>query len=144
MSLHQALRNALDREEFQLHCQPQVSTSSGAVIGVEALLRWQRPDHGEAFPGPFLPVLEETGLIVPVGTWVLRHACMAYRELRNAGMPLPNIAVNVSAKQLQQVDFFDCVMSVISEAGIDASALELEITESTFRNRVDRGHSLVR
>lgn len=126
------LRQALVQNEFQLYYQPKVHLVTGAVTGVEALLRWQPDGRDMVMPDQFIPVLEDTGLIVPVGAWVLRQACQQVMEWRRRGMPPISIAVNVSARQLQQRGFVDTVEQVLQETGLEARNLELELTESIF------------
>lgn len=126
------LRQALDQDEFQLYYQPKVHLVTGAVTGVEALLRWQPAGRQMVMPDQFVPVLEDTGLIVPAGAWVLRQACQQIMAWRERGMPPINIAVNVSARQLQQHGFVDTVEQVLAETGLEARYLELELTESIF------------
>lgn len=126
------LRRALADGEFQLHYQPKVHLVTGAVTGVEALLRWQPAERPMVMPDQFVPVLEDTGLIVPVGAWVLRQACVQLMDWRRRGMPPISVAVNVSARQLQQRGFVDTVEQVLQETGMEARYLELELTESIF------------
>ncbi|MFT3731523.1 MAG: EAL domain-containing protein [Hyphomicrobium sp.] len=126
------LRQALDREEFILHYQPFVSMPSGEVTGLEALIRWKTPNDNIVPPGEFIPVAEDTGLIVPLGEWVLKTACRDMKELLGAGAALRTIAVNVSAQQLNNPCFVDTVRNVLKDSGLDPSLLELEITESTL------------
>lgn len=130
LSMESALRRALEREEFQLHYQPQLSLASGEVIGVEALLRWERKDEGMMLPGKFIPLLEETSLIIPVGEWVLRQACRDHKAWVEMGhKPMP-IAVNLSARQFRDKGLMEMVHRVMDESGISAEMIELEITES--------------
>ncbi len=126
------LRQALVQREFQLYYQPKVHLVTGAVTGVEALLRWKPTGRDMVMPDQFVPVLEDTGLIVPVGAWVLREACMQIMAWRRRGMPPISVAVNVSARQLQQRGFVDTVEQVLRETGLEARYLELELTESIF------------
>ena len=128
----QALRRALANEEFLLYYQPKVHTVTGVVTGVEALLRWQPEGKPMVMPDQFIPVLEETGLIVPAGAWVLREACNQVMTWRARGLPPVSVAVNVSARQLQQRGFVDTVASILKETGLEARYLELELTETIF------------
>lgn len=130
--LGQALRRALANEEFLLHYQPKVHTVTGVVTGVEALLRWQPEGQPMVMPDQFIPVLEETGLIVPAGAWVLREACNQVMTWRARGLPPVSVAVNVSARQLQQRGFADTVASILKETGLEPRYLELELTETIF------------
>jgi diguanylate cyclase (GGDEF)-like protein len=124
------LRGALERGEFTLHYQPQFDVSTGVVAGMEALLRWTNDDLGAVTPAEFIPVAEETGLILPIGEWVLRTACRQAKAWLDEGLPFGRIAVNVSGQQFILKDFSATVASVIAETGIAPSMLELEITES--------------
>ncbi len=133
-TLEAKLRGALERGELMLHYQPQFDVTSGAVSGMEALLRWTNADLGAVPPSEFVPVAEETGLILPIGEWVLRTACRQAREWLDAGLPVARMAVNVSGRQFALKDFPTTVASVIREAGIAPSMVELEITESVVMN----------
>lgn len=128
--LETSLRRALEREEFVLHYQPQISLHSGRITGVEALLRWQHPEQGLVSPGEFIPLLEEIGLIVPVGEWVLRTACAQNQAWLNAGLPPVRVAVNLSARQFRQGGLADMVCQTLHESGMAPELLELEVTES--------------
>jgi len=124
------LRGALERGEFELHYQPQFDVRSGNLSGVEALLRWTNSELGLVPPSQFIPVAEETGLILPIGDWVLRNACQQARRWCDEGLAVPRIAVNVSGQQFMLQEFPERVAEVVREAGIEPSTLELEITES--------------
>ena len=131
LKLEGRLRRALSREEFVLHYQPQMELASGAIVGVEALIRWQPPGQTMAYPGDFIPIAEETGLIVPIGEWVLRTACAQHKEWDDAAaFPHTRIAVNLSARQFKQQDIVKMVSRVLHETECQATCLELEITES--------------
>lgn len=130
LSLETRLRKAVDAQEFVLHYQPKIELASGALCGLEALIRWQAPGGGLVAPGAFIPMLEETGLILEVGRWALAQALAQYREWTARGCGVPRIAVNVSAIQLQQRDFTDMVIEVVQQQSDHPDALELEITES--------------
>jgi diguanylate cyclase (GGDEF)-like protein/PAS domain S-box-containing protein len=129
LMLENQLRGTLERDELLLHYQPLVELASGKMIGVEALLRWSHPELGMISPGRFIPIAEESGLIVPIGTWVLREACRQVRAWQQAGYEL-SVSVNVSAIQFQRDDFVETVISAIEESGLQADRLQLEITES--------------
>ena len=130
LTMESALRRALERKEFQLHYQPQLSLETGEVIGVEALLRWQRKNEGMMLPGKFIPLLEETGLIIPVGEWVLRQACQDHSAwIRMGKKPMP-IAVNLSARQFRDKELVEMIRRVLAECEIAADMIEFEITES--------------
>jgi diguanylate cyclase (GGDEF)-like protein len=124
------LRHALERSEFLLYYQPKISLSDGRVRGLEALLRWQHPQRGLVMPDDFIPVLEETGLIVPVGEWALGEACAQLKRWRNAGLATVPVAVNVSARQFRDPQLEGRIRECAASAGIDVAEIELEITES--------------
>lgn len=130
LTLESGLRHALERREFLLHYQPQIDTDSGKVVGVEALLRWQHPDLGIIAPTDFVPLLEETGIIIPVGEWVLRTACEQLREWKRMGRGNLRIAVNLSARQFNEPNFVAVIDRAVQAAACDPTLLELEITES--------------
>ncbi|MFH1813891.1 MAG: EAL domain-containing protein [Pseudomonadota bacterium] len=129
LHLDTRLRRALERGEFTLHYQPQIDMASGRLTGAEALVRWIDPEEGVISPARFIPVAEETGLIVPIGEWVLRTACAQVRAWRDAGQVL-TVAVNLSARQLQQADLAQRVAALMAEFGIGPNWLEFELTES--------------
>jgi diguanylate cyclase (GGDEF)-like protein len=130
--IQSALRLALDRGEFVLHYQPKMRVDGGQLSSVEALLRWNRPEYGLVAPGDFVPALEEMGLIVPVGTWVVETACRQIRKWQKAGLGDIRIAVNVSPKQVREELFIAHVAEAIRNNRIDPALLEFEITETTL------------
>ncbi len=130
MSLERGLRRALERGEFLLHYQPKVSAQTGKLRGAEALLRWRHPERGLVSPGEFIPILEETGLIVPVGLWVLEAACEQMRNWAHSGLDVHCISINLSARQFQQLHFDAHMRRIIESSGLPAGKIELEITES--------------
>ncbi len=130
LALETGLRYAAERQELRVHYQPKIDVASGCIVGVEALLRWQHPKLGMLRPDRFIPLAEETGLIVPIGLWTLRAACAAARSWHDQGMPL-QVAVNLSARQFHFGRLVDDVADVLAATGLDAGGLELEITEST-------------
>jgi diguanylate cyclase len=129
-TLEAKLRGALERNEFTLHYQPQFDVRTGSVSGMEALLRWTNDELGVVPPAEFIPVAEETGLILGIGEWVLRNACRQAKSWVDEGLPVARMAVNVSGQQFVLRDFPQVVAAIIKETGIEASMLELEITES--------------
>ncbi len=130
LSLERSLRRALERDELRLHYQPQYDISSGRVVGMEALIRWEHPEHGLMSPGRFMPFAEESGLILPIGEWVLQEACRQNRAWQDAGLPRLRVSVNIWAVQFRQADFVDTVDRALGVSGLDARYLELEVTES--------------
>ena len=130
MHLENDLRLAVDREEFVLHYQPQIELASGRIIGVEALLRWLHPQRGLVAPAAFIPTAEETGLILPIGEWALRTACLQAAAWQAAGRPRLRVAVNISGKQLNGADIVGVVRRTLAETHCDPRMLGLEITES--------------
>ncbi|MDP2694484.1 MAG: GGDEF domain-containing phosphodiesterase [Gallionella sp.] len=125
-----ALYHALEKRQFVLHYQPQFDLLSGLVVGAEALIRWQHPELGMISPSEFIPILEETGLIVSVGEWVLRAACAQNKQWQDAGLPPIRIAVNLSAIQFLQPALAQTIRTVLKETGLFSGYLELEITEN--------------
>jgi diguanylate cyclase (GGDEF)-like protein/PAS domain S-box-containing protein len=148
LSLENALRKALEREEFVVHYQPRLDVAAGRILGMEALVRWQRPEAGLVPPGDFIPIAEETGLIAPIGQWVLRRACAQAQAWVAAGHPELLVAVNLSARQLLQANLLAMVESVLADTGLPPGNLELEITESAIMTNVKRAvdtlHGLAR
>ena len=137
MALEVALRLALARHELALHYQPQVCRADGRIVGVEALLRWQHPELGQVSPARFIPLAEETGLILPIGEWVLKTACAQAMAWHAAGFVNLAVAVNLSARQVQQQDVPQLVRQVLRQTGLPAHCLELELTESTLMHDTD-------
>ncbi|MES2151197.1 MAG: EAL domain-containing protein [Pseudomonadota bacterium] len=138
-----ALRKALERNEFVLHYQPQVELASGRIVGMEALLRWQHPELGMVAPNRFIGVAEETGLIVPIGAWVMRSACAQNRAWQDAGLAPLKVAVNLSARQFGAPGLIDDVQAVLADTGLAASLLEIELTESLFMSDVGQAVELL-
>lgn len=130
LTLESELRHALERNEFSLHFQPKVCLENGMMIGSEALLRWQRPQHGFLPPDKFIPIAEDSGLIVELGEWVLREACRIACEMNGAGRSLHKVAINLSARQFMSNDLVETVTRVLEETGCYPEWIELEITES--------------
>lgn len=136
LALESDLHKALGRQEFFLHYQPQIDLRTYEIVGVEALLRWQHPQLGHVSPGQFIPLAEETGLICPIGEWVLREACCQQKRWQNMGLPPMRIAVNLSAKQFQQPDLVNQILRVLEATGMDPKFLEVEITESVAMQNI--------
>ena len=137
LALETDLRRALERGEFGLHYQPQVDLATGRIVGHEALLRWRHPGRGAVSPAEFIPILEDNGLIVPVGAWVLQAACAQNRALVDAGHPPLRLSVNLSARQFRQKGLAQTVERVLRDTGHDPALLDLEITESVLMHDVD-------
>ncbi|MFZ3118947.1 MAG: EAL domain-containing protein, partial [Variovorax sp.] len=138
LALREGLRHAVARGEFHLVYQPQVAMTSGQVTGVEALIRWQHPERGLVSPTEFIPLAEETGLIVPIGEWVLRTACFQNRAWQDAGLPAFNVAVNVSARQFRERTLIEQVDRALNDSGLDPRLLELELTESLIMEDLEK------
>ena len=132
LSLESKLRRALSNDEFELHYQPQVLAGTGKIAGLEALLRWNDPEQGMIFPDQFIPIAEDSGLILPIGEWVLREACRQIRAWQDAGLPKVFVSVNVSGVQIQRQEITSIVDQALSETGLEPGFLELELTETTL------------
>ncbi|MBY0096685.1 sensor domain-containing protein [Mesobacillus maritimus] len=132
------LHKAIENNELILYFQPQINLSSNKVLSFEALIRWNHPDFGLISPGDFIPIAEETGLILPIGDWVLKEACLKMREWQNAGYSPVRVAVNLSAGQFLQNDFVHKVKNILGETLIDPACLELEITENMVMHDVNQ------
>ncbi|MBI3802138.1 MAG: EAL domain-containing protein [Nitrospirae bacterium] len=144
LSLESNLRQALEREEFLLHYQPQVELKRGGIVGFEALVRWQRPESGLVSPADFIPLAEETGLIIPIGEWVLHAACAQGKAWQNAGLPPTRIAVNLSARQFHKDNLVEVIDRILQETGFDPHLLELELTESVLMGKERRIFNMLR
>jgi diguanylate cyclase (GGDEF)-like protein/PAS domain S-box-containing protein len=138
LELENNLHLALLRNEFELYYQAQWDTRKNEICGIEALLRWHRPGFGLVGPDKFIPVIEETGLIVPIGEWVLRTACEQIMEWQEAGFDVPKLAVNLSARQFKDVNMLDGICRIVDETGVDPELIELELTESILMDDIER------
>jgi len=138
MSMERHLRRALENNEFTLNYQPKVSLRSGLITGMEALLRWRNPELGMVSPLSFISLAEETGLIGPIGEWVLRSACAQNRAWQESGLSPLRVAVNVSARQFKQANLVEVISRVLRETGLDPHYLELEISESAVVQNLDK------
>ncbi len=140
MAIEADLRHALERDQLFLHYQPKIDVATGRVRGFEALLRWQHPDRGLVSPVEFIPIAESTGLIVPIGEWVLRTACAQLAAWRQAGLPAAAVAVNLSARQFTHTDLVETVHAALADHDVDPALLELEVTESLLM--ADTAHTV--
>jgi diguanylate cyclase (GGDEF)-like protein/PAS domain S-box-containing protein len=131
-SVEESLRRALERQEFVLHYQPKIDLRTGAITGAEALIRWMHPTRGLIPPGQFIPIAEDSGLILPIGDWVLREACTQARAWQDADLQAMTMAVNVSAMQLRDESFLEGLFATLEETGLDPRSLEVELTESVL------------
>lgn len=143
LRLENDLRYALERQEMVLHYQPQVDVHSGALVGLEALLRWQHPQRGLVPPDSFIPLAEESGIIIALGEWVLRTACAQARHWHEAGLPTFTLAVNISSVQFLQQDFAESVNTILNETRLEPTRLVLEITEGALIQNTTRTHALL-
>jgi EAL domain-containing protein (putative c-di-GMP-specific phosphodiesterase class I) len=132
MVLENSLRKAIDNEEFYILYQPKVSLQDNRVTALEALIRWQHPTLGLVPPNDFISLAEDSGLIVPLGEWVLRQACMQAKEWQDSSLPPVRVAVNLSGFQLERKDFVERVKVILEETGTDGESLEFEITETVI------------
>ncbi len=138
MEVEEGLRNALEREEFFLEYQPIMNATSGTIVAAEALLRWNHPTRGRIAPDQFIPLAEETGLILPVGEWVLRKTCLTIKAWSDAGLPPIRVSVNVSSRQIEQQNFVEIVENILRDTGANASQLELELTENSLVTHIGK------
>jgi EAL domain-containing protein (putative c-di-GMP-specific phosphodiesterase class I) len=136
-SIESGIRRALHEHEFVLHYQPKIDLRSGTVVGAEALIRWQKPGHGWIYPAQFIPVAEDTGLIVPLSKWVLGEACRQTRAWQTAGLPPIRMSVNMSPIDFRQRDFVAGVERVLEQTGLAPDWLEIEITEGVLMQNVE-------
>lgn len=137
LTLEQRLRKALERDEFVLYYQPQVDVTKGKILGMEALIRWKHPEEGLIPPMKFIPIAEETGLILPIGEWVLRTAIAQNITWQKEGFPALRIAVNLSARQFEQENLVEQISKILDEEGMEGRWLELEITESVAMQDIE-------
>lgn len=137
LALEGGLRTALEQGEFELYYQPQCCTQTGELLGVEALVRWHHPQLGLVSPVKFIPIAEATGLIVRLGDWVMRTACVQHMRWRALGLPPIRVAVNISAVQFRQLDFHGAVRKAVEESGLAPQLLELELTEGIVMSDAD-------
>jgi predicted signal transduction protein with EAL and GGDEF domain len=144
MTLELSLRHALGRQEFVLHYQPRIDLGSMAIVGMEALIRWNHPELGQVSPMQFIPIAEETGLIEAIGQWVLLEACMQTRRLMDLSGRALCVSVNLSARQLKCRNIVDQVRDVLEQTGLPAPLLELELTESALIEDIEHSARLLK
>src|SRR6266851_5786083 len=143
-SIEENLRRALERNEFALHYQPKIDLRTGEITGAEALLRWTHPTRGPVSPAKFIPVAEDSGLILAIDKWVLREACTQARAWLDAGLPLVTMAVNVSAMEFRNEKFLEGIFAILEDTGLDPRFLELELTESVLMKRPASTESILK
>jgi diguanylate cyclase (GGDEF)-like protein len=143
LSMENALFHAIERQQLLLHYQPLISAKTGRLAGVEALLRWQHPEYGLIPPGEFIPIAEETGLIGPIGEWVLRTACTQMNDWYNRGLPRIAISVNLSSRQFRQESLASTIKEVLADTGFDPQKLELELTESLLMDDIPHSKGIL-
>lgn len=131
------MRRALERQEFVLYYQPKINLHSGKIVGVEALIRWQHPKQGLLLPAKFVAIAEDCGLILPIGRWVLREACLQVMAWRQAGLPPITVAVNTSSLEFRDMDFFENLRATLEHSGLEPCNLELELTESILMHNAE-------
>lgn len=142
--IEEGLRRAIDRKELMLHYQPKLELGTGAITGVEALLRWTHPVRGAVSPAEFIPVAEDSGLILPIGNWVLREACRQAKAWGDEGLPKTPVAVNISAIEFRNENFLDGIVSALADTGLEPRMLELELTESVLMSNAESTVSILR
>lgn len=144
LEIEMDLRNALKNKEFQVHYQPRVNVQQRKIVGFEALLRWNHPQRGSIEPSQFIPLLEETGLIIPVGEWVIRQACKQCKTWQSLGYPKLNMSVNISSRQFNSDNLILNVQQALLTSGLAAEYLELELTESVLADDTDKTVKLLK
>ncbi|MDD5578480.1 MAG: EAL domain-containing protein [Methylobacter sp.] len=143
-SIEDGLRRALERQDFVLHYQPKINLHSGVIVGAEALIRWQHPKRGLVQPGQFVPIAEDSGLILPMGRWMLREACLQARAWLQAGLPPISVAVNISALEFGARDFLKNIRATLEDTGLEPHCLELELTESVLMQDAEPTNTLLK
>jgi EAL domain-containing protein (putative c-di-GMP-specific phosphodiesterase class I) len=143
-TIEEDLRYALERNEFTLDYQPKIDIGTGIITGVEALIRWMHPTRGRVPPLKFIQVAEDSGLILPIGDWVLREACTQARAWVDQGLPFTTMAVNVSAVQFRDEHFLEGIFAALADTGLDPGSLELELTESVLMQQPELAASILK
>jgi diguanylate cyclase (GGDEF)-like protein/PAS domain S-box-containing protein len=142
-SIEEELRRALERNEFSLHYQPKINLATGDITGAEALLRWTHPIRGSISPAQFIPIAEDSGLILPIGAWVAREACLQAQAWVQSGLPSGTMAINVSAVEFRNENFLEGLFAILAETGLDPRLLELEVTESVLMKNAELAASIL-
>ncbi|MDD5579726.1 MAG: EAL domain-containing protein [Methylobacter sp.] len=142
-AIEASLRRALERQEFVLHYQPKINLHTGTIAGVEALIRWQHPKQGLVMPAQFVPIAEDSGLILPIGRWVMREACLQARAWREAGGLPITMAVNTSTLEFSDKDFIKNIQAILAETGLKPPCLELELTETVLMQNTESSESVL-
>ncbi|AXC14029.1 diguanylate cyclase/phosphodiesterase (GGDEF & EAL domains) with PAS/PAC sensor(s) [Acidisarcina polymorpha] len=142
--LEEGMRQALERAEFVLHYQPKIDLRTGAITGAEALIRWMHPTRGLLYPGNFIPIAEASGLIIPIGAWVLRQACIQAQSWIGKGLPPITMAVNVSPVRFESEGFLEGLFAILNETGLDKKSVEIEVTETLLIRRPELTASILR
>jgi len=137
MKIESRLHHAIERNELSLHYQPQINLDSGKIVGMEVLLRWTNSELGSVSPAEFIPIAEESGLIVPLGKWALQTSCLQFMNWSAKGLPNLRMAVNLSPRQFNQKDLVEMVQDILNTSGIEPSCLDLEVTESLMMNNIE-------
>lgn len=143
LELESLLQQALEQEEFELYYQPQININSGKMEAIEALLRWKHPELGLVAPGNFMRIAEKTKLIVPIGEWTIRTACLQNKQWQTQAMPVSKMIVSLSLVQFQQSDLVQTIAEILSETDLDASLLELEVSTATLMDNIDHSRHLI-
>jgi predicted signal transduction protein with EAL and GGDEF domain len=143
-SIEESLRRALERQEFKVHYQPKVDLRTGEITGAEALIRWTHPLRGAVSPAEFIPIAEDSGLILSIGNWVLREARQQARVWLDAGLALTTMAVNISAMEFRDEHFLEGVFAILKDTGLDPKSLELELTESVLMKRAESSQAILK
>ena len=138
LDMENSLRRALERCEFELYYQPKIQTTTGAICGAEALLRWNHPQKGRVSPAQFIPLCEEIGLIIAIGEWIIQTVCTQVKNWHDQGFSSLRIAINLSPLQFRQPDLIKKVETILAIAGLDPDKLEFEITESVAIEDIDK------
>jgi EAL domain-containing protein (putative c-di-GMP-specific phosphodiesterase class I) len=141
--LEGGLRQAMEKHEFLLHYQPKINLSTGAITGAEALLRWMHPTRGSIPPAKFIPVAEESGLMLPIGAWFLREAFKEAKVYIDSGLSITIIAINISAMEFRNENFLKNLLAIISETGLNSKIVELELIESVLIQRIESALSIL-